>query len=327
MNGCGRFASSYYTGIQEIASLESLSETYSRRRNSCVRASATSDSRADYVFLKILAPGLSEAFPLDAKPALSDYMSTALKELSAPVEGLSIGGVATGSMDLLIQSLDDTQWASAHELRLVADAYTVGMSQLELAGDFRGGALQSAFDAASAASAHGRTSDRPLNRAFWRHPGLLAYGTVAPIKTGDVIPSTREASSCAALCVNDLECTTFAFSFLERLCFLLSDAQLTLCDPEVSTSCSTKSNALLDQLSVISRCRYCVFYQEDASSLYCASTSNRCATLREYNQCLDKNTCGESDKDFQVLCVDVQRCVPAVLYVPVPVLLLVTIVC
>ena len=128
---------------------------------------------------------------------------------------------------------------------------------------------------------------------------MSPYGNVT-IKT--VKPSTREASTCAALCSNDAECLTFAYSFLERLCFLLTDAQLSLCDPEVSDSCSIKSNSLLEQVSQISRCRYCVFYHEDISDLYCAATSDRCANLREYNQCLLMNGCGQADKDFQVLC-------------------------
>ena len=280
-----------------------MSETYSIRRSSCVSAGATLDSRADCVFLKILAPGLSANFPMDAKPELSMYMSAALFELlPATVDRLFIGKVETGSMDLLIRSSDAT-WAlaveSPHMLGLVAEAYTKGMLQLERAGDFGGGALLPAFDAASTASARGRSSASFMDRAFWHHPGLKTYGNVT-IKM--VISSTREASTCAALCVNDPECTTFAFSFLERLCFLLSDVELALCDPQISTSCSAKNNALLAQVSIISRCRYCIFYQEDSSLLYCASTSNRCSTLREYNQCLEKSGCGESVKNFQVHC-------------------------
>ena len=193
------------------------------------------DSEAGYVFLKILAPGLSESFPEDAKLELSAYMAASLYGLSAEVDGLSIGTVASGSMEVLIRSADDV-WTSAQErvsmLILVADAYAAGMSQLEFAGNFGNNAqLQAAFNAASTASAQSMYSKNP--RAFWHHPGMLPYGNVT-IKT--VIPSTREASTCAALCSNDAECLTFAYSFLERLCFLFTDAQMNLCDPEVSDS-------------------------------------------------------------------------------------------
>jgi cysteine-rich repeat protein len=296
-----RFASSYLTGnpAHDLLNLDSLSETYSIRRSSCVKAGPTMAGEGN-VFLEILAPGLADDFPSDIKPELSSTMSGVLDALSATVEGLSIGKVTAGSMQLLIRSTSEN-WVWAHEspvtLRLVADAYTVAMSQLELAGNFGNWPeLQAAFAGASSAFARKLSGQ---DRAFWHHTGLLTYGRVA-IKT--VISSTREASTCAALCSSDSECSTFAFSFLERLCFLMKDAQLHLCDPDTSSSCREKSSLLLDQVSRSARCRYCVFYQEDSTLLYCASNSDRCSTLREYNECLHRGGCGNSktDKDFQV---------------------------
>ena len=298
--GC-RFASSYLTGdpAHDLVNIDSLSETYSVRRSSCVKAGPTMAGEGN-VFLEILAPGLSDDFPADAKPELSYAMSGVLDALSAAVEGLSIGRVSDGSMELLIRSTSE-RWLQEHDspgmLRLVADAYTVAMSQLEFSVTFGSWPeLQAAFAGASSAFA------RPLSgqdRAFWHHPGLLTHGRVT-IKA--VISSTREASTCAALCSSDSECSTFAFSFLERLCFLMREAQLHLCDPESSPSCREKNSMLLDQVSRSARCRYCVFYQEDTALLYCASNSDRCSTLREYNECLHRGGCGDSktDKEYQV---------------------------
>ena len=144
------------------------------------------DSEAGYVFLKILAPGLSESFPALKIPKLelSAYMAASLYGLSAEVDGLSVGTVVSGSMEVLIRSADDV-WTSAQErvsmLILVADAYAAGMSQLEFAGNFGNNAqLQAAFNAASTASAQSMSSKNP--RAFWHHPGMLTatspYGNV-----------------------------------------------------------------------------------------------------------------------------------------------------
>ena len=292
-----RFASSYLSGVNDV-NFDRLSETYLLRRNSCVKAGTEMDAAdAGYVFVEIVAPGLSADFPVDAKQELSNQMTGILAALLvAPIQGLSVGRVAAGSMELLIRSTEEA-WATLHEnpqlLRLLADAYTIAMSEMEFAGDFSG-VLQAAFNGASSASAQPLSAQ---SRAFWHQPGLLSYGNVT-IKS--VISSTREASTCAALCSNDPDCSTFAFSFLERLCFLLSNAELTMCDPEVSTTCSEKNNELLTQVSVISRCRYCVFYYEDVESLYCASSADRCSALREYHQCMHKSGCGESEKDYQV---------------------------
>ena len=210
---------------------------------------------AGYIFLKILAPGLSGESTLalsDAKAELASFMSSVLYELSAEVEGLDIGNVLTGAMELLIRSKDEV-WVSAHEkpylLRLVANAYTIAMSQLELAGSYP--MLQDAFDGASLATVHSMFAEH--SRAFYKHAGLLSYGSIK-IKT--VIHSTLEASTCAALCVNDAECSTFAFSFLERLCFILTDAQLSLCNSSMSAACLERNSELRDQLSQISRCRH-----------------------------------------------------------------------
>ena len=106
-------------------------------------------------------------------------------------------------------------------------------------------------------------------RAFWHHAGLLAHGT---INVRAVIPRTRRASICAAICSKDAECSSFAFSFIERQCILLRAAQLTLCDPAADALCTDSSNALLDQISLFSgsRCRHAVFFFEDYDS-YCSS--------------------------------------------------------
>ena len=181
-------------------------------------------------------------------------------------------------------------------LQLVSDSYTIAMSQLELAGDFSNdSAMQAAFDGASSAFAQPPSSD--LRRAFWYHPGLLSYGNVT-IKT--LLPGTLEASTCAAVCASDDECATFAFSYLERLCFLLSTAHLNFCDPDGSETCAERSDGLLAELAHVSDCKYCVFYRSDSAAMYCASNSNQCATLREYHQCLQDKGCGEDANDWKV---------------------------
>ena len=110
---------------------------------------------------------------------------------------------------------------------------------------------------------------RRTPRTCWRHPegtvsGMLTHGHVT-IKA--VVPRTREAATCAAFCARDSGCTSFAFSFLERQCFLLSEAQLAACDPAESPACSDTSSALQRQLSSLARCHFCEFFEEDTSSL------------------------------------------------------------
>jgi len=51
-----------------------------------------------FIFLKILAPGLSEETRSDAKAELATFISSVLHELSIEVEGLDIGNVFTGSV-------------------------------------------------------------------------------------------------------------------------------------------------------------------------------------------------------------------------------------
>ena len=67
-------------------------------------------------------------------------MAASLYGLSAEVDGLSVGTVVSGSMEVLIRSTDDV-WTSAQErvymIILVADAYAAGMSQLEFCRKFR----------------------------------------------------------------------------------------------------------------------------------------------------------------------------------------------
>jgi hypothetical protein len=109
---------------------------------------------------------------------------------------------------------------------------------------------------------------RRAPRTCWQHvikdtvTGMLAHGHVI-IKA--VVPRTREAAMCAALCARDFGCTSFAFSFLERQCFLLSHAQLATCDPSESPACSDTSSALQRQLSSFARCLFCEFFEEDTS--------------------------------------------------------------
>jgi len=217
------------------------------------------------------------------------------------VEGLAIGKISTGRMEVVVRSKDEA-WSTAYEtpamLQMVADAYTIAMSQLELGrlDDLsEDAAMVAAFDGAGAAYALPPPSDEA--RAYWHHPGLLSYGNVT-VKT--VVPSTREASTCAALCASDEECATFAFSALERLCFLFSDAALSFCDPTRSGTCLEKSDELLARLALVSACRYCTFFRADSEALYCGSNSIRCTTLREYSLCLQGKGCGESAKDRQV---------------------------
>ena len=107
---------------------------------------------------------------------------------------------------------------------------------------------------------------RRAHRTCWRPEGtvtgMLTHGHVT-IKA--VVSRTREAATCAALCARDSGCTSFAFSFLERQCFLLSDAQLAACDPAESPACSDTSSALQRQLSSFARCHFCEFFEEDNS--------------------------------------------------------------
>ena len=105
------------------------------------------------------------------------------------------------------------------------------------------------------------------HRTCWRPEGtvtgMLTHGHVT-IRA--VVPRTREAAPCAALCARDSGCTSFAFSFLERQCFLLSDAQLAACDPAESPACSDTSSALQRQLSSFARCHFCEFFEEDTGA-------------------------------------------------------------
>jgi hypothetical protein len=134
-------------------------------------------------------------------------------------------------------------------------------------------------------------ADMPVP-AFWQYSQGLTYGQVTQVSC--VATQIREASTCAALCSKDAICSSFAFSFIERVCFLLGDARLSMCDPQQdkdSASCSAKNKDLLDQLSATSsavpsssssscssivsastrspqpssspQCRHCVFYQQD----------------------------------------------------------------
>ena len=105
-------------------------------------------------------------------------------------------------------------------------------------------------------------TSRRWQRATGAGPGWLTHGHVT-VKS--VVPRTREAATCAELCGADWGCTSFAFSFLERQCFLLSEARLAVC-PVASPACSDTSSALQRHLSTFARCRFCVFFEEDTSS-------------------------------------------------------------
>ena len=108
---------------------------------------------------------------------------------------------------------------------------------------------------------HNETT-RQWQRAAGAGAGWLTHGHVT-VKT---VVRTREAATCAALCAaRDSGCTSFAFSFLERQCFLLSEAKLAVC-PAAAPACSDTSSALQRHLSTFARCRFCVFFEEDTGT-------------------------------------------------------------
>ena len=105
--------------------------------------------------------------------------------------------------------------------------------------------------------------EAPEYNRLVREDSMLAYAH-GEAEITRVISGTREANTCAEKCASEDGCFTFAFSFIERRCILMSDAQLFACDPEdsESASCSHKSRTLLDQISRVARCRLCEFYQQ-----------------------------------------------------------------
>ena len=127
-----------------------------------------------YTNAEVIMNGDAEENPSDAKAELATFMSSVLYELSAEVEGLDIGNLFTGAMDLLLRSKGEV-WVLAHEkpylLRLAANAYTIAMSELELAGSCP--MLQDVFDGASLATVHSMFTEH--SRAFYNHAGLLSY--------------------------------------------------------------------------------------------------------------------------------------------------------
>ena len=70
------------TGIQDATSVDSLSETYSLRRNSCVFAGVTREASPGFALIEIVAPGLSPDISADSKMTLVSYMSSVLYGLS-----------------------------------------------------------------------------------------------------------------------------------------------------------------------------------------------------------------------------------------------------
>ena len=70
------------TGIQDAASVDSLSETYSIRRSSCVFADVTREASPGVALFEIVAPGLSPDISSASKLILASQMSSVLYGLS-----------------------------------------------------------------------------------------------------------------------------------------------------------------------------------------------------------------------------------------------------